>query len=178
MPSSLNVPCFAISVAAVRKPVQAARASAPPTLIRRTPIAVRSATVAKSPPTRTLTGFGATARTTAAMSSRLRRPGAYKHSAPASAYAVMRRIVSFRSGRPTMNPSERPVSRYARAALVDRPPGGADPFDREREVEQRVGRIARRVLDRYARDARRHRARHVGRRRRTARWQSRLRSRR
>ena len=56
-----NVPKSAISVAAWRKPVHAARASAPPTLIRLTPSRLRSATVAKSLPTRTFTGFGATA---------------------------------------------------------------------------------------------------------------------
>src|SRR6185503_7305498 len=66
--SPLNVPCCAISVAALRKPLHAARASAPPTLMRRTPSVVRSATVAKSAPTNTFTGFGATAFTTAAMS--------------------------------------------------------------------------------------------------------------
>ncbi len=39
----VNVPCSAISLAASRKPVQAARASAPPTLIRRTPASASSA---------------------------------------------------------------------------------------------------------------------------------------
>ena len=35
--------------------------------------------------------------------------GAYRQSAPASAYARSRRIVSSMSGRPTTNPSDRPV---------------------------------------------------------------------
>src|SRR6185503_18678122 len=56
-----NVPCSAISLAAVRNPPQAARASAPPTLMRRTPIAAISVTVVKSEPTSMLTGFGVTA---------------------------------------------------------------------------------------------------------------------
>ena len=64
----------------------------------------------KSLPTRTLTGLGATARTTDEISSRVPRRGAYRQSAPASAYARNRRIVSSRSGRPTTNPSDRPVS--------------------------------------------------------------------
>ena len=50
-----------------------------------------------------------TALKTAAMSSSDLIPGAYKQSAPASAYAVSRAIVSLRSGRPLMKPSERPV---------------------------------------------------------------------
>ncbi len=80
----VNVPSPAISVAARIKPAHAILASAPPTLIRRTPTAARSATVVKSPPTSTLTGLGATARTTAVMSAIDRRPGAYRQSAPAS----------------------------------------------------------------------------------------------
>ena len=44
--------------AAWRNPVQAVRASAPPTLILRTPIRASSLTVVKSAPTSTLTGFG------------------------------------------------------------------------------------------------------------------------
>ena len=74
--SPVNVPCCAISVAAAMNPVHAARANAPPTLMRRTPIAASCSTVAKSPPTSTFTGFGATASTTALMSSMDRRPGA------------------------------------------------------------------------------------------------------
>src|SRR5207342_2122197 len=84
--SPANVPCSAISVAAAMNPVQAARASAPPTLILRTPAAASAATVVKSLPTRTLTGLGATAATTAEMSDIDRSPGAYRQSAPASAY--------------------------------------------------------------------------------------------
>src|SRR6476661_7479710 len=57
----VNVPRSAISRAASRKPPQAARASAPPTLMRRTPIAESSATPAPSAPIRTFTGHGATA---------------------------------------------------------------------------------------------------------------------
>jgi len=59
------------------KPPQAERASAPPTLMRRTPSAAMSPTVRSvAPPTSRLTGFGATAATTAAICSRVRMPGA------------------------------------------------------------------------------------------------------
>src|SRR6188474_3325265 len=75
-----KVPVAAISLAAVRKPVHAARASAPPTLIRRTPSSASCATVVKSVLTRTLTGLGATAFTIADTSLIERTPGAYKQS--------------------------------------------------------------------------------------------------
>ena len=55
----------------------ATRASVPPTLMRRTPSAARSSTVKpKAPLLRKFTGFGATAFTTAAISSRVLMPGA------------------------------------------------------------------------------------------------------
>src|SRR4051794_28487316 len=73
---AVKVPCSAISLAAARKPVHAARASAPPTLMRRTPAAVTSATVVKPVETSTFTGFGATPSTTALMSLIARSPGA------------------------------------------------------------------------------------------------------
>ena len=44
--SPVNVPSVAISAAARRNPVQAARASAPPTLMRRTPASASALTVA------------------------------------------------------------------------------------------------------------------------------------
>src|SRR5829696_82654 len=72
-----KLPSSAISFAARMKPVQAARESAEPTLMRRTPSAARSETV--SPifePMSTFTGFGPAAATIAWMSSRLRGPGA------------------------------------------------------------------------------------------------------
>src|SRR4029077_15048270 len=72
----VKVPRSPISLAAPRNPLQAARASAPPTLIRRTPAWARSATVVKSLPTSTLTGLGATAFTTTAISAWVRMPGA------------------------------------------------------------------------------------------------------
>ena len=75
-PSAPNVPCSAISVAALKNAVQAVRASAPPTLIRRTPSAASSATVVKSLPTTTLTGVGDTADTMATISFFVRIPGA------------------------------------------------------------------------------------------------------
>src|SRR5687768_13489741 len=71
-----NVPSRAISLAAAMKPPHAARASAPPTLILRTPSAASSATVVKSAPTRTFTGLGETASTTARISSFALMPGA------------------------------------------------------------------------------------------------------
>ena len=55
----------------------ATRASVPPTLMRRTPIAVMSDTEKpNAPQLRKLTGFGATALTTASMCSRVLMPGA------------------------------------------------------------------------------------------------------
>ena len=59
------------------KPPQAERASAPPTLMRRTPMPARSLTVwPNAAPLRKLTGFGATAFTTASICSRVLMPGA------------------------------------------------------------------------------------------------------
>ena len=52
------------------KPVHAARASELPTLMRRTPRSASSSTVVKPEPTSTLTGFGYTASTIAAIMSR------------------------------------------------------------------------------------------------------------
>ena len=64
-------------VATRMKACIATRASEPPTLIRRTPIAARSSTVKpKAPLLRKLTGFGATAFTTASICSRVLMPGA------------------------------------------------------------------------------------------------------
>src|SRR5712692_3946462 len=72
-----KLPASAMARAARTKPPQAARASAPPTLMRRTPISARSFTLRPSaPPISTLTGFGATASTILAMCSRVRSPGA------------------------------------------------------------------------------------------------------
>src|SRR5665213_2097910 len=57
-----NLPSLAISVAVLMKACMATRASEPPTLMRRTPMSARSATVKpKAPLLRKLTGFGATA---------------------------------------------------------------------------------------------------------------------
>src|SRR5215218_613906 len=73
----MKLPSSAIPRAARMNPVHAARARLEPTLIRRTPRSARSATV--SPvwaDIRTLTGFGATASTTALMSFTCRGPGA------------------------------------------------------------------------------------------------------
>ena len=72
--------------AARMKPPQAARASAPPTLMRRTPSAATSCSVnADVEPISRLTGLGATAATTASICSRVWMPGAYRQSAPAAA---------------------------------------------------------------------------------------------
>ncbi|MNG20243.1 hypothetical protein D3C84_1044790 [compost metagenome] len=79
--------------------------------MRLTPISLNCSTVRFRPPDiNTLTGFGATARTTASTSSALRNPGAYNTSAPASANACRRRIVSSRSGLPCRKFSARAVS--------------------------------------------------------------------
>src|SRR6516225_9253484 len=72
-----NLPSRAISVATRTKACMATRASEPPTLMRRTPIAARSLTVKPNAPLlRKLTGFGATAFTTASICSRVLMPGA------------------------------------------------------------------------------------------------------
>src|SRR5437588_7445510 len=72
-----KLPVSAMARAARMKPPQAARASAPPTLMRRTPSSARSLTVKPSaPPISTLTGFGATASMIFAICSRVRIPGA------------------------------------------------------------------------------------------------------
>src|SRR5215469_5290484 len=72
-----NLPSRAISVATRMKACMATRASEPPTLMRRTPIPARSATVKpKAPLLRKLTGLGATALTTASICSRVLMPGA------------------------------------------------------------------------------------------------------
>src|SRR6185369_6300759 len=72
-----NVPCSAISFAMRMKPPQAERASAPPTLMRRTPIAARSETEwPNAAPFKKFTGLGATACTTASICSRVLMPGA------------------------------------------------------------------------------------------------------
>ena len=67
------------------KPVHAASASAPPTLIRRTPSAAISPTLRPmSWTTRRLSGFGATAATSASISSGVCGPGAKSTSSPAA----------------------------------------------------------------------------------------------
>src|SRR6516225_7780610 len=72
-----NFPSRAISVATRMKACIATRASEPPTLIRRTPMAARSLTVKPNAPLlRKLTGFGAAALTTASICSRVLMPGA------------------------------------------------------------------------------------------------------
>src|SRR6202044_3199743 len=72
-----NLPSLAISVATRMKACMATRASEPPTLMRRTPIAAMSSTVKPNALLlRKFTGFGATACTTASISSRVLMPGA------------------------------------------------------------------------------------------------------
>src|SRR6516164_247736 len=74
-PSTL--PSRAISLATRTKACMATRASEPPTLMRRTPMAARSPTVKPNAPLlRKLTGFGSTALTTASICSRVLMPGA------------------------------------------------------------------------------------------------------
>ena len=72
----MNVPCSAISFDAFMKPVHAVRASAPPTLMRRTPRSPATFSDGPAAPTRRLTGFGCTAFTTAEISSAVAMPGA------------------------------------------------------------------------------------------------------
>src|SRR6185312_6409248 len=72
-----NLPGSAMSRADLMKACMATRANVPPTLMRRTPMAARSPTVKpKAPLLRKLTGFGATALTTASICSRVLMPGA------------------------------------------------------------------------------------------------------
>ena len=76
-PKPSNLPSLAISVAVLMKAFIATRASDPPTLIRRTPMAAMSLTVKSiAHPARKFTGFGATALTTASICSRVLMPGA------------------------------------------------------------------------------------------------------
>src|SRR5437764_849175 len=94
------------------KPAQAARASAPPTEMRRTPSSASCATVRLQlfVETRTLRGLGDTALTSDAISSGLLTPGAYKQSAPASANATSRSSdVRSGFGSPTSHASQRAV---------------------------------------------------------------------
>src|SRR5580692_6351748 len=72
-----NLPSLAISVATRMKACIATRASEPPTLMRRTPMAAMSSTVKPyAPLLRKFTGFGATDLTTASICSRVLMPGA------------------------------------------------------------------------------------------------------
>src|SRR6185437_1213499 len=113
-----NVPSLAISVAVLMKACVATRASEPPTLMRRTPMSARSLTVRPNAPLlRKLIGFGATALTVASICSRVLMPGEYRQSAPASAKALIRRMVSSRSGRFLMKPSVRAVNTTSPPAL-------------------------------------------------------------
>src|SRR5215469_7547092 len=83
-------------VAARMKPVHAANASAPPTLMRRTPSAAISPTFTPmSLTTSMLSGFGATASTSVSISAGLCAPGAKSTSAPAAAYSCRRRTDSW-----------------------------------------------------------------------------------
>ena len=74
---ALKLPASMICFAARMNPPHAERASDPPTLMRRTPSSAQSLTVsALGVPISRLTGFGATACTTAAICSRVEMPGA------------------------------------------------------------------------------------------------------
>src|SRR5581483_2798020 len=113
-----HLPSLAICVAVLMKACMATRASEPPTLIRRTPIAARSLTVKPNAPLfRKLIALPPTAFTVASICSRLLMPGEYRQSAPASANAFSRRMVSSMSGRPRMKPSVRAVNTTSPPAL-------------------------------------------------------------
>src|ERR1019366_2924625 len=113
-----NFPSLAISRADLMNAFMATRASVPPTLMRRTPISSRSLTVKPNAPLlRKLIGFGATACTVATICSRVLMPGEYRQSAPASAKAFSRRMVSSRSGLPRIKPSVRAVNTTSPPAL-------------------------------------------------------------
>ena len=117
-------------------------------LMRCTPSVASWLTVVKSLPTTTLTGFGATALTTASIRLASRMPGANRQSAPASAYA----------GQPTKRLGEiRPAGNEAfgssgeddgRARLVDGVSRRANPIDGEIEIEEWMRLVVCRVLNR------------------------------
>ena len=77
-PANLSkVPASAISFADLMKACMATRASVPPTLMRRTPMAAMSLTLKpEAADISRLTGLGATALTTASICSRVLMPGA------------------------------------------------------------------------------------------------------
>ena len=136
-PRPANVPRSAISRAAARNPAQAARASAPPTLIRRTPSAASSATVAKSLPASTLTGFGR---------HRLHDGGDVGRGAQARRVEAVGAGVGVRGqpanrlGQigPTDDESFGSAGQHdVPAAVVDRSARRLDPLDGQREVEER-----------------------------------------
>ena len=127
----------------------ATRDSVPPTLIRRTPSSARSFTVKPNGPAlRKLIGFGATAFTVAAMCSRVLMPGEYRQSAPASANAFSRRMVSSRSGRLRMKSFRASGEDDVAARLVDRVPGRPHALHGEVEVIERVDVATGVILDR------------------------------
>ena len=111
--------------------------SADPVLMRFTPACDSSATVGVPAlvPTAILTGFGATAVTMAVTAAMSGGYGAKRTSAPASANAVSRRMVSSRSLRPCRKLSVRPGEHDATARYLG---GGTDPRDGVIEIPNRI----------------------------------------
>src|SRR5215470_12635909 len=133
------------------KPVHAARANAPPTLMRRTPSAAMSAIFKPmSRRIRTLTGLGRTASTSALIVAGSWGPGANSTSAPASANARRRRTDSRSASRwPTRKHSALDVG----TGLIDRLARSAHALDGERQLVERRRWITSCILDRQPRDA-------------------------
>ena len=156
MPSSVKVPFSAISFAARMKPPQAARASEPPTLMRRTPRSAASCKDRPDAPISRLNGFGC---------DRLH------HRRDVLARLQARRVETVGSGigvsgKPVDDELEvghAPQIRLApadqqRAAVADRLARGLDALDRERVLVERLVLVAGGILDREAGDAGAHTA--------------------
>jgi hypothetical protein len=158
----VKVPRSRISRAASRKPDQAARASAPPTLIRRTPRSASSATVEKPLPTH-VDRFGGDRCD--------HRRDLLPRADPGRIEAVGAglgiggespdRLVEI--GAPDDEPLGPTGEEHADPLGVDGPARRPDALDGEGKIEQRARGIAGRVLDRQPRYARLDGGRHVGR---------------
>ncbi len=145
---------LAIARAAWTKPVHAVRARAEPTLTRRTPMSASS--VRESPALvvrRMLTGFGRTAETIASMSALSAGAGSVENIG--ACLGVGREAADGFAERIGM-PDEVALctcgKQNAGARGVDGGARGFDSFNRERQIVERLRRIAGGVLDRETRD--------------------------
>ena len=155
-----NDPVVAISRAASRNPVHATRASPLPTLIRRTPASASCGTV-KVGPARTFRGRGAIA---VAIVLDIRQiPQPRREQAVGASLGIgdkpANRLGQVRS--PDNEAFGSASEKYTRAGVVDRRARGPDAIDGERELEQRVGRVPGRILDRQSGNTRRDGRGHI-----------------